>query len=239
MEDMDRDTVPAGYAMEHRGNLTLVYRSDMPRLGETIGTHGPLGRPSPLSGRTSLRIIEPDMVVRPVMHGGLFRHVTRWRFLSPARTMRELAVSDYLASHGIPTPEILGARMMKTGWFYRIEVISRLVPEAADLLTYLEGTRDDSRELMRKAGVLVGRMHDLGVYHADLHVKNLLLDSIGDLWILDLDKACRFNRLPGYMKRLNVKRFIGSVKKWQAKGRISLPGAWELSFRAGYEETVQ
>ena len=231
---MIKRAIPAGYRAEHRAGVTLVYLSTMTHLRDIAGTPGPLGTPSQLSGRTTLRIIEPDMVVRLLMHGGLFRHSTGWRFLTADRTMRELEVSSYLASHGILTPEILAVRMIKPGLFYRIEVISRLVPDAVDLLTYLEEARDDSREFMGKAGALVRRMHDLGVYHADLHIKNLLLDSIGELWILDLDKAWHFEHLPGFMKRMNVNRFIRSVKKWQALGRISLPAAWELSFKAGY-----
>jgi len=235
---MIRDAIPAGYTMDHRAGITLVYLSTMTHLRDIACTPGPLGAPSSLSGRTNLRIIAPDMVVRLLMHGGLFRHITGWRFLSADRTLRELEVSSYLASHGIPTPEILAVRIARQGWFLRIEVISRLVPDATDLLTYLQETRDDSREFMRKAGALVRRMHDLGVYHNDLHIKNLLLDVSGDLWILDLDKAWRFESLPEFMKRLNVKRFIRSVKKWHGKGRITLPGAWELCFKAGYEEIV-
>lgn len=233
---MNGHAIPAGYTIEHRGSLTLVYLSTMPHLLDIAGAPGPLGRPSQLSGRTKLRIVEPDMVVRPLVHGGLFRHVTGWRFLDAGRTMRELEVSAHLASRGIPTPEILAVRIIRQGWFCRIEVISRLVPDATDLLTYLEDSRDDSREFLRKAGALIRRMHDLGVFHNDLHIKNILLDRSGDLWVLDLDKAWHIGSLPAFMKRLNVRRFIRSAKKWHDKGRITLPDAWELSFRAGYEE---
>jgi tRNA A-37 threonylcarbamoyl transferase component Bud32 len=232
---MKGDRVFPGFATYRKENLTLVYRSGMPQLKDLAGAPGSLGQPSDLMGRARLNIMEPDMVVRPLMHGGLFRHVTGWRFLSAARSMRELDVSIHLASHGVPTPEILAVRMTKKGWFYRIEVVSRLVPDAVDLLTYLESPRDDSRELVGKAGALIRRIHDLGVYHADLHIKNLLLDNDANLWALDMDKAHRFERLPAFMKQLNVKRFISSVKKWQKKGRIILPAAWELSFRSDYE----
>lgn len=227
------------YSTYRKGDLTLVYRSDMPELVDLAGTPGPLGSPSDLKGRTTLRVIEPGMVVRLLVHGGMFRHLTGWRFLSTARTMRELDVSAYLASHDVPTPVILAARIVRKGCFHRVEVISRLVPHATDLLTHLERTRDDCEALMAKAGALVRRMHDLGVYHADLHVKNILLDSTGTLWVLDLDKAYRLDHLPVLMKRLNVRRFLLSVRKWQAAGRISPTGTWENSFRDGYGEATR
>jgi len=233
---MTGHAIPAGYTQEHREGFTVIYLSTMPHLRDIVGAPGPLGAPSRLSGRTTLRIVEPDMVVRPLVHGGLFRHITGGRFLGVGRTMQEIRVSDFLATNGIPTPEILAVRMARAGLFYHIEVVSRLVPDAVDLLTYLEVTRDDSREFMRKAGTLIRRMHDVGVYHNDLHIKNLLLDGYGELWVLDLDKAWLFERLPGFMRRLNVNRFLRSVRKWHGRGRIVLPGAWELSFRAGYEE---
>lgn len=220
--------------MLQRGDLTLLCRSDMPALQETAFTTGDLGRPSSLSGRSTLRIIEPDMVVRRLMHGGALRHVTGWRFASPRRSLRELEVSLHLASHGVPTPELLAVRMQRQGWLYRIDVITRLVPDSADLLTLLEKPLPDCGDIMQGAGALIRRMHDLGVYHADLHIKNILRDSGGGLWLLDLDKARRFDEVPGFMKRLNLRRFVHSVNKWHHKGRIRLCDDWNDRFTDGY-----
>ncbi|HOS97485.1 MAG TPA: lipopolysaccharide kinase InaA family protein [Deltaproteobacteria bacterium] len=225
---------PPGFTVLNRVDLILLCRSDMPALQETACTPGDLGRPSTLSGRSTLRIIEPDMVVRRLMHGGALRHVTGWRFASPGRSLRELEVSLHLASHGVPTPEILAVRIQRQGWFHRIDVITRLVPDSADLLTFLEAPRPDCGDIMLAAGALIRRMHDLGVYHADLHIKNILRDSGGGLWLLDLDKACRFEKVPGFMKRLNLRRFIHSANKWNRRGRIHLCGDWSGRFMDGY-----
>ena len=235
---MISDLTEFGYATCRENNTTLIYRSSMPDLKDLAGIKGPLGKRSSLNGRSPIRIIEPDMVVRTLMHGGLFRHITGKNFLSPARTITELKVSEYLASKGIPTPEILAVKLLKKGHFYHIEVVSRLVPESTDLLTYLEVHRDDAMEVLEKAGNLIRRIHGFGVYHADLHIKNLLLDGSKTLWLLDLDKAYQFDTLPGCMRRINVKRFIRSVRKWQAKGRIHLSDAWKNSFMKGYGEDI-
>jgi tRNA A-37 threonylcarbamoyl transferase component Bud32 len=232
------DLTEFGYAICREHTTTLIYRSSLPHLKDLAGIKGPLGKRSSLNGRSAIRIIEPDMVVRTLMHGGLFRHVTGKNFISPARTIRELKVSAYLASKGIPTPEILVVRLLKKGHFYHIEVVSRLVPESTDLLTYLESPRDDSMEMLENAGRLIRRIHGFGVFHADLHIKNLLLDNKKTLWLLDLDKAYQFDALPGFLRWINVRRFIRSVKKWLGKGRIHLGDAWEGSFMKGYGEEI-
>jgi tRNA A-37 threonylcarbamoyl transferase component Bud32 len=232
------DLTEFGYAICREHTITLIYRSSLPHLKDLAGIKGPLGKRSSLNGRSAIRIIEPDMVVRTLMHGGLFRHITGKNFISPARTIRELKVSAYLASKSIPTPEILAVRLLKKGHFYNIEVVSRLVSESTDLLTYLEAPRDDSMEVLENAGRLIRRIHGFGVYHADLHIKNLLLDGSKTLWLLDLDKAYQFDTLPGYLRWINVRRFIRSVKKWLGNGRIHLNDAWEGSFMKGYGEEI-
>ena len=233
----DSDLQFLGYTTRRELNLTLICKPALPGLWDMARSTGPLGKSSPLQGRAAIRIIEPDLVVRTLMHGGLFRHITGKNFLSPARTVRELKVSAYLSLHGIPTPEILAVRIMKHGFFSRIEVVSRLVPDSVDLLTWLESPRTDSGDLMEKAGRIIRRIHDLGIYHADLHIKNLLLDAGKDLWVLDLDKAYRYDSLPAFLKGINVRRFLGSVKKWLKKGRIHLENDWEESFLKGYGAT--
>ncbi|HVN71863.1 MAG TPA: lipopolysaccharide kinase InaA family protein [Desulfomonilia bacterium] len=231
---MNHDLSKLGYKTVREKNLTLIYKLSVPQLRESALTERALGEPSPFKGRSRLHIIPPDMVVRPLMHGGLFRHLTGRLFLSSARTIRELKVSRYLTINGVPTPEILAVRLIRKGLFYSIDVVSRLVPDSMDLMTCLETPRTDVSEILMKAGTLVRKIHDLGIYHADLHIKNLLMDSAGNLWVLDLDKARLYATLPGFMKRLNIGRFMRSMKKWERKGRIHLPNDWQRCFMTGY-----
>jgi tRNA A-37 threonylcarbamoyl transferase component Bud32 len=228
------DLEAMGYSIREEDDLTLIYKPALPGLWDLARTKGPMGEITTLTGRSLLRFIEPDMVVRTLMHGGVFRHITGKRFLNPNRTVRELNVSAYLRAHGIRTPEILAVRLIRKGLFYSIDVISAFIPDSRDLLVYLEKGHTDSLELLKKSGLLIRATHDLGVYHTDLHVKNLLLDNSGNLWMLDLDKAYQFALLPEFMKRMNLKRFMRSIIKWQTQGRIHLPDEWASSFLNGY-----
>jgi hypothetical protein len=231
---MLRQVKDLGYEVRGIPPYTLVFRKDMANLPELIGDRELLGRESPITGRAGIRIIEPDLVVRRLTHGGLLRHITGNRFLSLSRSLREMVISAYLASNRVPTPEVLALRFRKTGLFYRIEVITRLVPGAYDLLTYLEGTPNDALLALMQAGALIKRMHGLGVYHFDLHVKNILFDKYKSPWIIDLDNAYRFTHLPEVLRKKNVDRFRHSLEKWDGKGRIRLPLGWDQAFTEGY-----
>ncbi len=231
------DLEAMGYSIRKEDNLTLIYKPALSGLWDLAKTKGPMGEPTTMTGRSPLRFIEPDMVVRTLMHGGMFRHITGKIFLSPNRTIRELKLSAYLAAHGIRTPEILAVRLIKEGLFYAIDVVSRFIPDSKDLLVHFEKDHTDNLDLFKKSGLLIRAVHDLGVYHTDLHIKNLLLDNSGNLWVLDLDKAYQFDSLPEFMKRMNLKRFMRSIRKWQTKDRIHLPDEWASSFLDGYHST--
>jgi 3-deoxy-D-manno-octulosonic acid kinase len=232
---MLNDLEAMGFIVRREDDLTLICKPALPGLWDLAKTKGPMGKTTTLTGRSPLRFIEPDMVVRTLMHGGMFRHITGKRFLNPNRTIRELKVSAYLAAHGIRTPEILAVRLIRERFFYSIDVVSVFIPGSEDMLVHLEKGHTDDLELFKKSGSIIRAIHDLGIYHSDLHIKNLLLDKPGNLWVLDLDKAYQFALLPGFMKRMNLKRFMRSVIKWQTKGHIDLPDGWKSSFLDGYQ----
>lgn len=223
-----------GYAVKSMPPYTLVYKAHMPELTGLIGDLPLPGRESPVTGRTAIRIVEPGLVLRRLTHGGLLRSITRGRFLSLNRSLREISVSAHLASRGVPTPEIAALRFRRTGPFYAIEVVTKLVPGAVDLLACLAGRPADALLLLMQAGGLISRVHGLGAYHPDLHVKNILLDRRRTPWIIDLDGARLFPVLPPALRERNLARFRRSLVKWQGAGRISLPAGWEQAFADGY-----
>jgi len=221
-----------GYRILKEGATTLIVKPevDAARIPRT----GPIGRPTTHKGRRQLRFLEPDLIVREVVHGGLFASLSSDRFLSPARSIRELSINAYLISSGVPTPEIMALRVIQNGWYQTIAVVSRLVPKATDLIAYLATAHEDAGQRFEQIGELVRRMHDLKVYHADLHLKNFLLDSGGAVWVLDLDKAWHVPTLPSILQAMNIRRFFRSCRKWSHKGRIILPPDYVARFMKGY-----
>ena len=223
-----------GYGVYSKGNTTIVYSYDKSDILEKIPLDGEIGEPSDLSGRAYIYKLEDDMVVRHVIHGGAFRHITRDRFLGLGRSLRELKVSHYLIEKNVLTPEIIAIRYIRDGIFYSIWVISRLVPNSSDLLEYVKTYQYKVPAIMEKAGILVRRIHELGVFHPDLQIKNILVDSDSRLWMLDLDKARYMGYVPSLARRMNINRFFRSCKKRSARGEILLPKGWEQAFLKGY-----
>jgi 3-deoxy-D-manno-octulosonic acid kinase len=221
-----------GYRIQTDGATTLIVKPEID-VAKSPRT-GPIGRPTTLKGRRQLRFLEPDLIVREVVHGGLFAQFSQDRFLSAARSIRELSISAYLIAGGVATPELMGLRIIQNGWYKQIAVISRLVPKATDLIAYLSTARENAGRCFEDAGRLVRRMHDLKVYHADLHLKNFLLDGSSTVWLLDLDKARRLPAVPLILKTLNTQRFFRSCRKWSRKGRIILPPDYTARFLKGY-----
>lgn len=233
---MKKSLAEIGYSSERNGNTTIIYKSALPGLPGLIEKQRTAPVYADLRGRAQIRILEPDMVERTLTHGGLMRHITGKRFFSPARSLRELEISNYLIAMGIPTPEILALRLKRKGLFHNIAVVSKLVPESVDLLTYLEDSHEDVLSIFKQTGSLIQKIHASGVHHADLHIKNILLDKNKTPWVLDLDKAYRFSSL-GFLLRYKARRrFIHSCKKWQKRNRITLPDGWEDALRKGYDQ---
>ncbi len=222
------------YSMTMRGSCNIIYRNTRANLPDLLSDSPDPGRETSITGRASIRLLEPDLVIRKLTHGGLLRHLTKDRFLSISRSLKELKASHHLICHGVNTPEVLGIRFLKKGLFFSIEVITRLIPDSVDLLTYLERPSDDTYALIRKTGTLIRDLHRLGVYHTDLHAKNILLDSRMTPWIIDLDNAFLFHKIPGILKTRNIRRFIHSLDKWSSKGRIVLPSQYKRAFMEGY-----
>lgn len=109
---------------------------------------------------------------------------------------------------------------------------------------------------MRVAGRLVRLLHERGVAHPDLNLKNVLLAAepgaaepgAGGVrpaaWpadepfplVLDLDRASVGDPLPAARRRAMLERFWRSARKWERRtGRHLEPGLAE-AFRAGYDE---
>lgn len=224
-----------GYSSVSNGITTVYYKEACAELVEQIPVAGPIGEASDVSGRAAIHYLGEDYVVRHLSHGGLFRRITGDRFLSTQRTLREMFISHELIAAGIPTPEIVAVRFVRREPGYAIAVISRRLPESVDLLTYLAEPRTDASQQLRLAGALIRRMHDIGVLHADLHLKNILLDRQREPWIIDLDKSRIFPAALNERQRAsNLKRFERSCRKWSANKRCVLPDDWQTALHAGY-----
>lgn len=176
--------------------------------------------PAHVGGRgTTLRFAYPggSGIVRQYRRGGLVRYLLADAYFMDNRPRAELEVHEYLYRAGLATPMPLGAAWSQRGpWFQGCYATQEM--EAPNLLSLFEQNPDGISALARSCGAVIRRMHDLGVYHADLQVKNLLADAAGGVYIIDFDKASRRALLGAKARARNLLRLRRSLEKHRFPG---------------------
>jgi 3-deoxy-D-manno-octulosonic acid kinase len=229
--------IPASYDLIKKGKVFLVlkeeYRDDLLQqriedIEAFLQTHreaskyllGRIPHPSiPLKD-------EKRMVIRLYSHGGLFRTFTRDLYLSGARSIRELALTEKIISRGIPTIQPIGAiHRSVLLLFYKAYLLSLEISDAKDLIQYLQeiGAHPSRERLLHKrrtirsAGLLVHQFHEAGFFHGDLQLKNILVSG-EKLFLIDFDHSYQKEVLTTGEKKKNLLRLNRSAEKWKSLG---------------------
>lgn len=219
---------------EGRADVTSVapIRDD---LLEIVRTHGSVydwaaeqPQPRALRGRApvyvaTLPATQETVVVRHAWHGGLFAPLTGDRFLRPTRAPIEMERSASLRAAQIPTTEVLGFVRYDAGpWLARVDVITRYIPDAADLGMVLAGLTPevDCEPAISATIDLLRGMAERGIVHPDLNVKNILLqrrDGEGPrALVIDIDVIdWNAGRTSKDAMARNLSRLVRSLRKWK------------------------
>jgi tRNA A-37 threonylcarbamoyl transferase component Bud32 len=185
-----------------------------------------------------------EWIIRRYHRGGLAAAWLGDRYLRAgvARPLRELGASLALQARGIPTPPVLATAIYPTGAFYRAEIATLRVPNASDLSELLFGAFPSDgaarASALRATGMLLRRLHEHGVVHPDLNVKNVLVRGDGAEWqayLIDLDR-CRVGlRTTPRQRAAMLRRFWRSVTKWERHTGGRLEPSERAAFEAGYQ----
>lgn len=128
--------------------------------------------------------------MRRAARGGALGRLLGGLYAGAGRPLRELRASAAARRAGVGVPEPVAVRSTRVrGPFRRFTIVSREVPDAADLLSLVPGLSPArKRALTLRVADEMRRLHDAGVYHGDLTMKNILTSG-EDVFIIDLDKA--------------------------------------------------
>jgi len=240
--------VPSGYLADRsHGVLSIARPAARALVVEALQTHGSLyafakaRAKRTLQGRASAYVMDaPDgpWVVRHYVRGGAVARILTDRYLriGPRRPLAELRISALARSRGIETPAVAAVAIYNDGFFYRGDIATDLVPDAADLAEIAAGPDrlEESQRLLawQAAGRLVRSVGDAGLIHADLNVRNILVGwraGLPHAHLLDLDRCRIVRRVRAGELRAMVRRFERSARKLEKK----VPIARELdAFRA-------
>jgi len=129
-------------------------------------------------------------ILRRHKRGGLMRFLSRDRYLFVNRPLEEFKIHVCVLERGVPAPGVLGVCWWRRGLCYSGALATKELP-GVDLDTWLREEGADSgavKPVLRACGERIRAMHDAGVVHRDLQVKNLFVS--GDtIFLLDFDRA--------------------------------------------------
>lgn len=166
--------------------------------------------------------------VRPGHRGGLFGPLLADRYASPARCLREHALVAALASEALPVPTPVFAAAWRSGIGWRCAVATIEREGAVDLAGWLDGdpSAEDRRAAARAVGRTLRRLHDAGVTHGDLQLRNLLLEPGAaeggpDCLAIDFDRAHRGPPLPPAARMREWMRLVRSFHRTEREAMLS------------------
>ncbi len=175
------------------------------------------------------RIVLPDgtaVILRRYHHGGMFARLTRDCFLGHSRFLREFEVTRAAWAAGVPTPRAIAVGWSAGALATRGFLATFESGEARDLLDLFARpiSQPKRHAAVRSSAFAIRALHDAGVRHADLHLKNLLVGEGGGepgsmAWVIDLDRAQRLEEpLPMRARIRNLARLYRSVEKHRRRG---------------------
>jgi tRNA A-37 threonylcarbamoyl transferase component Bud32 len=174
------------------------------------------------------------MVAKQSLRGGLLRFFNKDLFLNGNRPFKEMIVNTHILSKGIKTTEILAVAKLKVlGPLYRTFLFSKEISEAIDLTGLLNDLKQKSpqerltikKKVIRAIARSIYTMHTQGIFHSDLHLKNILIcqNDVSvepDVYIIDFDKALLTSSLSPREKIDNLLRFNRSLEKYKFQGGV-------------------
>jgi len=179
--------------------------------GEAGAGRGALARIAPEGG--------PGLVLKKYRHGGVLRAVLPEIFLGTRRMLDDLAASERARASGVPCAAVAGLVLSRrAGPLWEGYLLTEEIPDAVTLDRALPGGGAD---LAAAAVRTVRRLHDAGVLHRDLNLRNLLVRG-AEVFVIDLDGA-RLVASPTPTQRFaNLSRLDRSyVKIFRDEGPLS------------------
>jgi tRNA A-37 threonylcarbamoyl transferase component Bud32 len=140
------------------------------------------------------------------------------------RFLQEVRVSEWARSNGVPTAEVLAVRSERRAlFFHRGDLITREIEGSEDMDRYLRGLRGKEeaclsrkKEVVRSVALLLQGMHRVGLFHADLNLKNIVIqfaDQGVSSHVIDLDRARVIRPLSSRLRIRNLVRLYRSLDK--------------------------
>jgi 3-deoxy-D-manno-octulosonic acid kinase len=164
------------------------------------------------------RYNDREFVLRHYRRGGLIGKLLQDQYLytglQNTRAWQEFQLLATMRGLGLPAPRPAAACVVNNGrGHYRADLISEKIPDATDLHQLLLKAPLD-KLTWHNVGKTIGKFHQHQVFHHDLNIHNIMLDSRQKVWLIDFDK-CRL-KAGDKWKSANIERLKRSMQKERA-----------------------
>jgi len=216
----DLKNIPDEYIVRQNGPRTIIA---LPEYFDFLSSADPASLPEAAAGRTSVkRLCTPsgNLLLRQYRRGGLLAGLNKSSYLTASRPVREIIVSCEAAARGLPVPRAAGAIIYSKHPFRQALLATQEITGARDLHEYaIKSTGGNIRQPVIEAlARAVRKMHDAGLFHADLQLKNILVRQTSEnveIFFIDLDKSVIRDSLPERLRSANLRRLNRSAVKIQ------------------------
>lgn len=230
---------PNGFSVTSDRDIYAVFRDDVTEACRRFlmrpWQRTLMRAPDAPVGRIPLEILAKDdeqYLKRWHVHGGVFGPFLGSLFLGASRPFRELRAAVYAVASGLATVEPLGICVWRVrGPIYRTALMTRRAYGSTNVPEHISrrGQLDAAyrHRLIERMATAVRRMHDAGLFHADLNLMNILVrqepgssTDEPEILIIDWDKALVRPRI-GVIRRVrNLLRLSRSADKF---ARLGIP----------------
>ncbi|CAN5636609.1 3-deoxy-D-manno-octulosonic acid kinase [soil metagenome] len=235
------DPALADYAAHPHPRERILLHRDYASRARELGLAGSGARAvgEVLGGREAHPILELQggerVVSRRYRRGGAVRHLNRARYFAGHRALQELRATARARAGGVRAPLVIAAVERPERIGYTAALLTRLVPDAQELDSWLRGAEPEDREAVLGAvGAQIAAMHEAGVAHLDLNLRNFLVSGSGgttEAWIIDFDRALALDAsVPSWRRARDLLRLGRSIRKLNAP----IEGSGLEALRAGY-----
>ncbi|MCJ8318869.1 MAG: lipid IV(A) 3-deoxy-D-manno-octulosonic acid transferase [Colwellia sp.] len=158
-------------------------------------------------------------VLRHYYRGGLIGKFNKDHYIftsqAATRAAKEFNLLSLMQTWNLPAPKPVAYRVVRNGLFYRADLLSSRVENAQDLVAILT-EQPISADVWFDIGQTIKKFHHKGVYHHDLNIHNILLDSDNKSWLIDFDQGEQ-RQIQQSWQQANMHRLLRSFRKEQNK----------------------
>jgi tRNA A-37 threonylcarbamoyl transferase component Bud32 len=145
------------------------------------------------------------------------RHCLKELFV-PSRARREFLNAYQLERSNIPTPRpVATSDRRRLGVIVRSYVVTEALPGAINLTQW--AILHEDRQMITRVAELVAKLHNQGLLHGDLAARNIIVDSIGNPWLIDLEALRCFKKISEQSALLDLAKLALTVRGLRSVSR--------------------